>query len=488
MEVYAGLPGAHRPPRRPADRRAGGPRGPRRHARLLHHRRQRRVGRGHDQRHLQRDDEPQRRGRARDAPSSWRPRSTCSATPERVQPLRGRLGARDGHAVPVDQAGRLALGRDPQRHDRPLAQRHRRARRGPHAVPPRHRRRADGARSRRAARADVRPRRAADARSRAAHALRVRRRRRAASATTDAVLRDVRATAASTTRAGRRSPATARRGSSARRCRRSTTTSGSSTTPTDWTQAHDLAAEQPEKLAELQRLFLIEAATYNVLPLDDRRVERFNPDLAGRPVADPGQLAAPVRRHGPAVRELGDQHQEQVARGHGRGRGPRGRARRASIIAQGGAFGGWSPVPARWPAGVLLQPVRPAPVQGLRPGRRARRRPPGAAWSSRTTAAGWARAAPSRLYVDGAKVGEGRVDATQPMMFSGDETTDVGSDTGSRGQRRLPPRDEPVHRHGPLGPDRPRRGRRRRRPPHHARGAAARRDGPPVASAWWASA
>ena len=53
--------------------------------------------------------------------------------------------------------------------------------------------------------------------------------------------------------------------------------------PGDWTQAHDVAAEQPEKLAELQRLFLIEAGKYNVLPLDDRRFERFNPDLAGRP-------------------------------------------------------------------------------------------------------------------------------------------------------------------------------------------------------------
>ena len=30
--------------------------------------------------------------------------------------------------------------------------------------------------------------------------------------------------------------------------------------PDDWTQAHDLAAEQPERLHELQRLFLIEAA------------------------------------------------------------------------------------------------------------------------------------------------------------------------------------------------------------------------------------
>ena len=34
-------------------------------------------------------------------------------------------------------------------------------------------------------------------------------------------------------------------------------------------------------------------------------------------------------------------------------------------------------------------------------------------------------------YVDGAKAGEGRIDATQPMVFSGDETTDVGSDGGT---------------------------------------------------------
>jgi arylsulfatase A-like enzyme len=51
----------------------------------------------------------------------------------------------------------------------------------------------------------------------------------------------------------------------------------------DWTQAHDLAKENPKKLAELQRLFLIEATKYSVLPLDDRTFERFNADLAGRP-------------------------------------------------------------------------------------------------------------------------------------------------------------------------------------------------------------
>ena len=70
--------------------------------------------------------------------------------------------------------------------------------------------------------------------------------------------------------------------------------------PDDWTQSRDLAAAQPDKLRELQRLFLIEAAKYNVLPLDDRRFERFNADMAGRPQLDPRQVAGPVRRDGPA--------------------------------------------------------------------------------------------------------------------------------------------------------------------------------------------
>src|SRR5665213_932454 len=53
--------------------------------------------------------------------------------------------------------------------------------------------------------------------------------------------------------------------------------------PDDWTQSRDIAKENPEKLRDLQRRFLIEATKYNALPLDDRRVERFNSDLAGRP-------------------------------------------------------------------------------------------------------------------------------------------------------------------------------------------------------------
>ena len=51
----------------------------------------------------------------------------------------------------------------------------------------------------------------------------------------------------------------------------------------DFSQADDLAAANPQKLRELQDLWWVEAAKYNVLPLDWRAVERLNAELMGRP-------------------------------------------------------------------------------------------------------------------------------------------------------------------------------------------------------------
>ena len=51
--------------------------------------------------------------------------------------------------------------------------------------------------------------------------------------------------------------------------------------PDDWSQAHDLAKETSEKLHKLQRLWLIEAVRYNVLPIDDRKAEQVT-EIAGR--------------------------------------------------------------------------------------------------------------------------------------------------------------------------------------------------------------
>src|SRR6185436_7049182 len=55
-------------------------------------------------------------------------------------------------------------------------------------------------------------------------------------------------------------------------------------TTKDWSQAHDLSKQMPDRLHELQRLWMIEAVRYNVLPLDDTIGRRLNADTAGRPV------------------------------------------------------------------------------------------------------------------------------------------------------------------------------------------------------------
>ena len=72
------------------------------------------------------------------------------------------------------------------------------------------------------------------------------------------------------------------------RRRRSTTMCGSSTAPTTGPRHTTSPSENPQKLAEMQRLWLIEAVKYNVVPLDDRGFERINPDIAGRPQLIPG--------------------------------------------------------------------------------------------------------------------------------------------------------------------------------------------------------
>ena len=128
---------------------------PGRHADLLHHRRQRRFGRGHAERLLQRDDDAERHAGHRDhrVPAVQDRRFRHA---QGVQPLRGRLGARAVRAISVDQAGGVALGRHPQRHDRALAQRIQGQGRVAQPVPPRHRRRADDPGGRRTARARCR--------------------------------------------------------------------------------------------------------------------------------------------------------------------------------------------------------------------------------------------------------------------------------------------------------------------------------------------
>ncbi len=112
-------------------------------------------------------------------------------------------------------------------------------------------------------------------------------------------------------------------------------------TTTDWSQAHDLSGEYPDKLRDLQRLFLIEAVKYGALPLDDRRVERFLAVIAGRPelITGSSQLlyGAMGRLSESSVINTKNTSHSVTADIEVPDGSPSG-----VCIAQGGAFGGWS--------------------------------------------------------------------------------------------------------------------------------------------------
>ncbi len=198
---------------------------------------------------------------------------------------------------------------------------------------------------------------------------------------------------------------------------------------TDWTQSHDLSKEMPDKLHELQRLFLIEAVKYNVVPLDDRSVERFNTDLAGRPTLIRGNRQLLFGGMGRLtentvvnVKNKSFAVTAQIVVPAGGSSGV--------IVAQGGAFGGWSLyVKDGKPAFCYnlfgIQQFKAYGESVIPPGEHQVR------MEFEYDGGGLAKGGNVTLYIDGAKNGTGRVAATQPMMFSGDETLDVGSDTAT---------------------------------------------------------
>jgi arylsulfatase len=200
-------------------------------------------------------------------------------------------------------------------------------------------------------------------------------------------------------------------------------------TSVDWTQAHDLARKNPGKLAELQRLFLIEAAKYNVLPLDARAAQRADPDTAGRPVLARGRR----QRLYPGVGRLNafsvistknKSHRvtTEVVVPDGGCEGV--------IVGQGGFPGGWSlyakngrPKYCYNFYGIELFHVEA--TEALLPGTRQVR------MDFDYDGGGVAKGATVRLSIDGRPVGQGRVERTQPLPFASDEPLELGRDGGS---------------------------------------------------------
>jgi arylsulfatase len=109
----------------------------------------------------------------------------------------------------------------------------------------------------------------------------------------------------------------------------------------DFSLTRDLASEQPEKLAELEALFMDEARKFHVLPIDDRTVERVNPALAGRPDLMGGRKSLTLFAGMDGILEntfinIKNASMTLTAEGEFPDEGANG-----VIIAEGGRFGGW---------------------------------------------------------------------------------------------------------------------------------------------------
>jgi len=200
-------------------------------------------------------------------------------------------------------------------------------------------------------------------------------------------------------------------------------------TSTDWSQSHDLAREMPAKLHELQRLWLIEAVRHNVLPLDDRFIERANPALAGRPEMIHGSrqlLFGGMKRLSPfAILNTGNKSSAYTAEVVVTDKPAEG-----VILAWGGSLGGFS---------LYAKNGKPKYCYNFFnqkyffiEGDRAI--PPGTHQVRAEFAydgGGLGKGGMLTLFLDGQKVGQGRIEMTAAFGFSADETLDVGIEAGS---------------------------------------------------------
>ena len=198
-------------------------------------------------------------------------------------------------------------------------------------------------------------------------------------------------------------------------------------TRTDFSLVNDLASENPAKLKEMQDIFMQEAIKYRVLPIDDRVVERVNAALAGRPDLMEGRTSLTLSPGMDSMsenvfinvknRSLSITADVEIPQGGANG----------VILAQGGRFGGWS---------LYLKDGRPSYAYnfiGLEEFKVAAPRPVAAGKATIRMnfdydGGGIGKGGTATLLVDGEKVASGRIERTQPIIFSADETAGVGLD------------------------------------------------------------
>jgi arylsulfatase len=194
----------------------------------------------------------------------------------------------------------------------------------------------------------------------------------------------------------------------------------------DFSMSTNVAASNPEKVKEMKALFAKEAVKYHVFPLDDRSVERLDPDQAGRPDAMDGRTKLTLYPGMGGLQEnafINIKNKSSVftanvtvpANGNG------------VIVAMGGLFGGYSlymmkGVPMftyNW-VGKTQYDIKGSKT--LTPGKHT------IVFKFDYDGGGLGKGGNGTFLIDGVEAGKGRIDKTNANMFSLDEGADVGMD------------------------------------------------------------
>jgi arylsulfatase len=195
----------------------------------------------------------------------------------------------------------------------------------------------------------------------------------------------------------------------------------------DFSLSNDLAKANPKKLVEMQKLFMKEAPKYQVLPIDDRGMERLNAEVVGRPDLMAGRTSLTLGEGMTGMLEnvfINIKNRSKTITAEIEI--PQGGAN-GVILTQGGRFGGWSLYlkdgkPAYTYNFLGLQQFTVAAPEALQPGKAT------LVFDFAYDGGGFGKGGNGTLSVNGNKVAEGRIERTQPMIFSADETADVGID------------------------------------------------------------
>jgi arylsulfatase len=201
-------------------------------------------------------------------------------------------------------------------------------------------------------------------------------------------------------------------------------------TRSDFSLANDLAAKNPQKLAELRAVFLQQAEKYHVLPMDDRVFERLDAASVGRPDLMGARTSMTLAEGMTGMMEgvfVNVKNRSKTITAELEM--PQGVAN-GTIIAQGGRFGGWSlyvkdGVPAYGYNFLGLRQTSIVASKPLVPGKATLK------FVFAYDGGGPGKGGTGTLYVNGEKVGEGRIENTEAGLFSADETADVGIDLGT---------------------------------------------------------